>query len=190
MAAIVEGAAQVFVESGYGAATTTRIAERAGVSVGSLYQYFPDKDALLVALTERHIAQSHARLRELLASDDVLGLPLETLIRGVVQAMLDLHLVDPVLHRLLFEEVPRKVEVTELKERGERALLSRVEELFERHPEIHVRDPRLTSRIVAQLLEALTHWFTIENPEVGVDAEAFVDEVTSLVLAYLERPAA
>src|SRR4051794_7785660 len=53
--AIVEAAARVFEGHGYAAGTTNRIAERAGVSVGSLYQYFPNKDAILVALMRRHL---------------------------------------------------------------------------------------------------------------------------------------
>ncbi len=52
--AVLEGAAQVFERIGFSAATTERIAERAGVSVGTLYQYWPNKDAIAVALMEKH----------------------------------------------------------------------------------------------------------------------------------------
>ncbi|MFV1978760.1 MAG: TetR/AcrR family transcriptional regulator [Myxococcota bacterium] len=55
--AIVEAAAQVLIERGYESATTNRIAERAGVSVGSLYQYFSDKDAVFERLLERQAAR-------------------------------------------------------------------------------------------------------------------------------------
>ena len=51
---IVEAAARVFEERGYAGATTNRIAERAGVSIGSLYQYFPNKESILVVLLEQH----------------------------------------------------------------------------------------------------------------------------------------
>src|SRR6201996_6692514 len=54
---ILDAAAHVFAEHGYAAGTTNRIAERAGVSIGSVYQYFPNKDALVVELARRHIAQ-------------------------------------------------------------------------------------------------------------------------------------
>src|SRR5215475_5457688 len=55
--AILEAAAQVFERHGYRAGTTNWIAERAGVSIGSLYQYFPNKDAIVMELARRHIAQ-------------------------------------------------------------------------------------------------------------------------------------
>ncbi len=64
--AILQAAAQVFERRGYAAATTNRIAERAGVSIGSLYQYFPNKAAILVALSERHLQQGIARLAPLI----------------------------------------------------------------------------------------------------------------------------
>ena len=54
-AAILDAATQLFQRLGYAGTTTNRVAELAGVSIGSLYQYFPDKDALLLALAERHI---------------------------------------------------------------------------------------------------------------------------------------
>src|ERR1051325_4120912 len=52
---ILDAAAHVFAEHGYAAGTTNRIAERARTSIGSLYQYFPNKDAILAELLVQHI---------------------------------------------------------------------------------------------------------------------------------------
>ncbi|MBK6847886.1 MAG: TetR/AcrR family transcriptional regulator [Proteobacteria bacterium] len=61
---VLTAAAQVFETFGYAAGTTNRIAERAGVSVGTLYQYFPSKEAVAVALLERHIQETNRKLHE------------------------------------------------------------------------------------------------------------------------------
>ncbi len=63
--AILEGAIRILTRDGFDGATTTKIAEAAGVSVGSLYQYFPSMEAIVAALFEKHAD-------ELLAVFDVL----------------------------------------------------------------------------------------------------------------------
>lgn len=64
MDAILQAATQVLLASGFENMSTTRIAERAGVSVGSFYQYFPNKRALLAMLVHRHIAEVAARVEQ------------------------------------------------------------------------------------------------------------------------------
>lgn len=66
MNTLVEAAAQVFAREGV-ATTTNRIAERAGLSIGTLYQYYPDKLALLRAVAERHVREADERLCEVFA---------------------------------------------------------------------------------------------------------------------------
>ncbi|GAA4426835.1 TetR/AcrR family transcriptional regulator [Acidovorax lacteus] len=65
--AIFEAVAQIVATEGEAALTTNRIAERAGVSVGSLYQYFPSKEAIVTALLDRHCTQVMRELDALLA---------------------------------------------------------------------------------------------------------------------------
>ncbi|MBX3273138.1 MAG: TetR/AcrR family transcriptional regulator [Sandaracinaceae bacterium] len=65
--AIVEATGQVFEREGFDKTTTTRVAERAGVSVGSLYQYFPDKRALIAAFFERRLEQDIAMMQAVLS---------------------------------------------------------------------------------------------------------------------------
>lgn len=60
--AILEATARVLAERGYAGTNTNRVAERAGVSVGSVYQYFPHKDSLVAALHERHGARMYAAI--------------------------------------------------------------------------------------------------------------------------------
>jgi AcrR family transcriptional regulator len=185
VAAILEAAVQVFAKHGYAAGTTIRIAERAGVSVGSLYQYFPNKDALLVALTERHIAQSHAGIRDVLEEIETHDLSLDAIVTRIVDAMVELHLVEPKLHRVLFEEIPKKAAIQSLKDSSEEALLARVERLLARHPEVNVRNTKLAALMVAQTVESLCHWYVLDAPPIGVSDRVFAREVTSLLCGYL-----
>lgn len=105
--AILEAAAQVFERHGYAAGTTNRIAERAGISIGSLYQYFPGKDAILLAIVERHVDEGARAMTPLLDGLLAEAPPLRDGLRRVVEAMVALHRDRPALHRVLFEEAPR-----------------------------------------------------------------------------------
>lgn len=97
VAAIVEGAAQVFDKLGYAETTTDLVAQRAGVSIGSLYQYFPDKDAILVALFEHHIEHVDAQFAELaqMLEDRV---PAQHVVRETVTRLFAMHRDQPRLH--------------------------------------------------------------------------------------------
>jgi AcrR family transcriptional regulator len=101
---LLEAAAQVFEARGY-AGTTNEIAERAGVSIGTLYQYFADKDALLLALAERHLAQAR---RQLLAALQVQGEAPDrvALVRAAIETVVDVNRPNA-LHELLYTTAPR-----------------------------------------------------------------------------------
>lgn len=102
VAAIVEAAAQVLLEQGYARASTNRIAARAGVSVGSLYQYFPDKTVLYEEVLERYLEA----LVDAVRGVDGDG-PLETIIEDIVLRTLAVRADGPeLLRRLQASGVP------------------------------------------------------------------------------------
>lgn len=99
--AIVGATARVFVSEGFDGASTNRIATVAGVSIGSLYQYFPNKEALAAELIERHLGELLELLTETLAQ--AAGRPLQEGIPLLVRALFEAHRQDPKLHRVLLE---------------------------------------------------------------------------------------
>ena len=101
--AIVAATTRVLKREGYEKASTNRIAEVAGVSVGSLYQYFPNKQALVIAVVERHSDQLIAMLERTIA--DLGAAPIPDAVRTFVRAMLAAHALDPQLHRVLVQQV-------------------------------------------------------------------------------------
>jgi AcrR family transcriptional regulator len=182
--AILEAAARVFAEQGFAAGTTNRIAERAGVSVGSLYEYFPNKESILVALVERTTAEGMGRIAERLEADGEGDVALGRLLRGFVEAMLAFHRHEPELHRVLFEEAPHPPELHACVLQMEEKLAHTLEVSLASCPEVAVRDANTAAHLTVQVVEALTHRFVLHGIHELTD-EAFADEVVALLGAYL-----
>jgi AcrR family transcriptional regulator len=102
--AVVEAAARILAEEGAPRLTTNRIAERAGVSIGSLYQYFPDRAAIVRALCERELARAEA-LRPAILDDP--AAPVAERASAAVAWHLAVHAADPMLGRALRQVVAR-----------------------------------------------------------------------------------
>ncbi len=102
---ILDATARVLVEQGFSRTTTNRVAERAGISVGSLYQYFPSREALVAAVAQRYSEGMKATLERLLAQSQAKDLvsALRNLLSGISAA----HAADPQLSRVLATELPR-----------------------------------------------------------------------------------
>jgi AcrR family transcriptional regulator len=184
VAAILGATARILVREGWDRASTNRIAEVAGVSVGSLYQYFPSKEALVAALMDRHVDEASALLWA--AADRLMGATLEVAVRGIVQLMIDVHRVDPLLHKVLHEEVPRGPQRERYAALEERALTLARAFLETHRAELRDMDLDLAALIVAGTIESLTHGAVIHRPDLLADAR-LVDEISTLVLRYL-RP--
>lgn len=99
---IVRAGAQVLGERGWAGFTTNEVAEVAGVSIGSIYQYFPDKLALVDAIRRRHLDDVLAVMRGIGQVNSSAQQLIERLVLGMVAA----HSIQPALHRVLLDEVP------------------------------------------------------------------------------------
>jgi len=182
-ARILDAAAQVFAAHGYVKGTTNRIAEAAGVSVGSVYQYFPNKDAILVELARAHVREGEAIILERFADPD-LPPDLEGRVRVFVEAAVANHIDMPRLHEVIFQEAPWPPElVTELRGFEERTIAA-AEAALAADPSVRAPDLRVAATIVVGTIEALTHRFVLAQPD-RLDVPAFVDEMVALVTRYL-----
>ncbi|WP_343303943.1 TetR/AcrR family transcriptional regulator [Mesorhizobium retamae] len=99
---IVQAGARILSDEGWVGFTTNRVAELAGVSIGSLYQYFPDKLSLVDAIRHRHLDDSIAVMRRIRAD----GVSPAEFAAQLVQAVVAAHSVYPGLHRVLLDEAP------------------------------------------------------------------------------------
>jgi AcrR family transcriptional regulator len=178
--AILDATAHVLVKQGYERTTTNRIAERAGVSVGSLYQYFPNKQALVAALIDRHCEEIMVIVQAKLV--EVADAPLRKATRAVVDAMLEAHQVEPELHKVLTEQVPAVGRMKRLREVS-RQVEALVRAFFERRRDlVKPKDLDLAAFILVRSVDAVTHAAVIERPEALGDDLA--EELTDLIAGY------
>jgi AcrR family transcriptional regulator len=179
---ILDATARVLCTIGYDRASTNRVALAAGVSVGSLYQYFPSKEALVAALVERHVDVMLRLVRAKLA--EVASAPLPVAVRTMIDAMFAAHAVDPKLHKVLIEQVPRIGRLEDILG-VEREVEAMVTALLEAR-RVDVRPARLGAAafVLCHVVEAVTHKAVLaelREPRIGEVAE----ELTEMVLRYL-----
>jgi AcrR family transcriptional regulator len=183
--AILEATARILVRDGYDRASTNRIADKAGVSIGSLYQYFPGKEALVAAVINRHNRDLMAVVGEAFAG--AAGKPLAEGLPLLVEAAIEAHGVDPDLHRVLAEQTPRSgvLAGAELFQRDAYALFEAW--LGAHRDEIAVDDVELAAFVCVSSIEAVTHTAVIHRPDlISHDrASRLVEQTTRLILGYL-----
>jgi len=187
VAALVEATARILVSEGFDKASTNRIAEVAGVSVGSLYQYFPGKEALVVAVAERHNGDIMRAVGN--AFEDIDSLPVAEAVRKLVDAAIRGHRVDPKLHRVLAEEIPHTGEL-EIVGAANRAAQARFKTYLEsRADDLGLRDAGIAAFVCAASIEAVAHNAVLHHAETYSNAalESLIDETSRLIVGYLTR---
>lgn len=184
--ALIEATARILVREGFDKASTNRIAETAGVSIGSLYQYFPAKEALIAAVMERHNQELMQVVRGALA--EIATLPMEQAVRKLVAAAIRAHRLDPKLHRVLAEQIPRTGRFLNT-EAFNREIYAPFRAYLEAHrDEFRAVDLGLATFVCVTSIEALTHTAVLHQSETlsGEAYGALVEEATRLVVGYLQ----
>jgi AcrR family transcriptional regulator len=180
--AILTAAADILARKGYAALTTNRVADRAGVNIASLYQYFAGKQAIVAELRRRHGAAARAAVRRILAEDAESDL--QSTLRRLVAAGLAEHAAAPALHRAFTEALPslRTPDVAA----DDAPTFVAFRRLIERTA-VGVPDLDLALWVVATASGALIHRAAVERPE-DLSSGVFADELVTLLERYLRRP--
>lgn len=182
---ILEAAARIIGQRGIASFNTNAVAERAGVSIGSLYQYFPNKDALMAALIQRQQEQQLATLRTA-ASTTEPDADLEVVVRNLVRAAMQHHHDNDLLASAIDHEearLPLGVMLDGYLTQGGALVATMLEQ---RGDVIGDVDPRIAARTLPALVRAVTDaWANLKPPQLDT-AE---DEAVRAVLGYLRyRP--
>ena len=182
--ALLEATARILIREGYDKASTNRIAEVAGLSVGSLYQYFPSKEALVAALIDRHNLEVMQAVQGELAA--AANLPLANAVRQLVAVAVKAHRIDPKLHRVLAEQIPRVGKLEKLESFNQQNYVLFENYLKEHRHEIRAVDLKLAAFVCVTSIEALTHAAVLHRKISGdKEMEAVIAQTTRLIVGYL-----
>ena len=182
---ILDAAQEVLISHGYDGASTNRIAEAAGISPGSLYQYFPNKDAIAAAVIDRYSDALSARVAATVA--ERLDQPAPDYVRSSIAALLDALDVHPAFLRAVMEQTPRlgvSSKLVAFEQRiGELTLAYLTLNRAQLRPDVAFDT---ASWMLVRMVEHLTVRYILDQPPISRDE--FLDEITLLALNYLRRP--
>lgn len=176
---IIDGGLEVLLARGWDGTTTNHVAAAAGVSPGSLYQYFPDKEAILDRVVDREVERLEARISRAFVA--TLQGPEQDLVRRNVEALLDAFGERPALTRILVEQMPRGA--------GSRraAFARRVDELVATvlaARGLPGRRADVVAWVLVRAVEQVTTSHALEDT--AFDRDDLATELTLLVTRYLD----
>jgi AcrR family transcriptional regulator len=177
---LLDVAAQVFAEVGFEAATTNAIAARAGISPGSLYQFFSNKDAIAEALADRFVER--LRSTEAIFGPEIEVLPLDELIDHVVDPLVEFHVSHPGFQALFSGSIvsPRLADATQ---GFLQAVVRRAEAMFAvRAPSLSRERRARCARVSVELIRSLLPLVVATDP---AERDAMVAELKAAQRGYL-----
>ncbi|MFI8517127.1 TetR/AcrR family transcriptional regulator [Streptomyces sp. NPDC085481] len=183
IAQLLQAAAKVFCTNGYTATSTNAIAREASVSPGTLYQYFPNKEAIAVELGDRLLAEMREAHGQAFTPEN-LALPLPRLIDAVLDPMVEFNCRNPVFLALMHgSEIPGRI--AEEHDALHASLLARVGDLLAHYlPESEAAErARIADMTFAVVKAGLA--LVLAAPE-GPEREATIAEMKKVVLRYLD----
>jgi AcrR family transcriptional regulator len=181
--AILEATTQILDRESLEAATTTRIAEVAGVSIGSLYQYFSHRDAILDALQDREFERTMAVMQTVFAEGNLDKAPLET-VTAALRGLAHLYAQSPGLHRVLAIEGLRVAKAERVQAFDLRVIELVRHFLMAARAPLRVNNVEAAAFIIFQSVRATMLAHLLERPP-GLDVDGLVDELTGFLTAYV-----
>ncbi|HDS1040398.1 TPA: TetR family transcriptional regulator [Stenotrophomonas maltophilia] len=181
--AILQAAAQVLRDEGAPRFTTARVAERAGVSIGSLYQYFPNKAAILFRLQHDEWQQTGAMLRDILQRTDCP--PLQRL-RTLVQAFIQSECDEAQMRGALDDAAPLYRDAPEVEQARSGADAAMLAFMAETLPGASAAQRQLAVDLIHTTLGATGREFS-SVPRTAVEISTYADAVADMFCAYLQQ---
>jgi AcrR family transcriptional regulator len=178
----VEAAARILSRMGYEGATTNRVAETAGISIGSLYQYFPNRDALIGAVIDRHLDKFMRQTEK--DFEDFPDLSPEQGIEKVIRRIASEYLKNRKLFAVLFDHMPRVQRTKNIlhsRRRGAELVLNALSRHGHRIPH---RDLKSASYVIVNAVMGVLLMASLDE-ELPLGEDELVRELVDMVLGHL-----
>jgi len=184
---IVKAAESLFETKGYETTTTSSVARRAGVSVGTFYLYFPDKHAVLREIFHLTVEQIFARAMEGLRPEHWTKTDVRTGIQALIASVLDSRDVRPgiqrILHERYFKDEAIKSAIDQMQKQSVEAILNLMTFLSDR---VRVKDREAAAFLVYAAVDTLAQ--RVMLAEAPFDPKRLTAELTDLIARYLLTP--
>lgn len=180
---IIEATKKIIINEGYEHATTNHIAEVTGVSVGSLYQYFPNKEAIVLALIEETVSLAANRVRTRLR--ELMDVPLEEAMHEVIRMLLNTYKENEFILLRLLHKIPELEEYTQQLAVEKFTHSTNLAFLQQHEHEISVSDLDTALLIIENSIISNINTFIEDNPT-NLTEEQFISEMVKLACNYLK----
>ena len=183
---ILEAASALFADKGYEQTTTHQIASQAGVSVGALYRYFSDKQAILKELYGQEITGLRTRLLEEFSLADLVGQDVRQLVRKTMALAFRIYSERPGLRRVLKEQSRKIPELVELRQSQESEVHRAVLQILSTAPGVRLPDPEVSSYLVSLFIESLIDDQVLYGRgDVRFEDSRVIDAATDFIMRYV-----
>ena len=180
---LLGAAAKLFAKVGYEETTTNAIAREARTSIGSLYQFFPNKEAILNALAGRYLEELHA-VHEQVLGDDAVQITLPELYDRIIHSLADFHASHPGFQQLFYGSTTSK-HLAAAAEQLKQECIARVEGLMgARNPEIDPARRKLLAVLNVEVIKTLLPLAQSSDPATRA---RLIDETKTLLLAHMRE---
>jgi AcrR family transcriptional regulator len=181
---ILSAAAQILGSVGFDSSTTNRIAEKAGVSIGSLYQYFPNKEKLAIALIERYLNLHAEKFRARLQEDA--GRPFEEVVQRLSEEVVTMYLENRKLLKVIGGLIPRFQQIPVVLEVRREVVLVLAQEIERRRLEYPIQDTELAAFIIVNAGMGIIQTMVFDE-SLTYDAAIVGRGLAQMALGYLRQ---
>jgi len=179
VAAITEAAGQLLVDRGYAKVSTNLIAKRAGVSVGSLYQYFPNKESIYRAIIEEHMLEMKGQADQAMITMADESHDFATGLRKVLDSMVAVHTRDDDLMRAIEVELSQVCPHQASTRDSDDQVVEEIAAILDQRTDCQPADPRVAARLLLICCQGVTKWLLHRAPR-DADVQDYLTQAVAM----------